>query len=179
MSFSQWVANKFDFICLLEDYKRPLVLCIDELDKLLRPELPNKATSQQQALWKIKVQRLPRMERKEDMQFLNEYGFTLTEAVLCGFIPAQLIDFHIFVFSQAPEMKIDRPSYTVEHLPVLVLGTTLISIFLLLLWIEGQMSTTPKTNTTYYVSVPFGALFGSFTYSALTCRLHLNTCVIN
>ena len=122
MSFSQWVANKFDFIHLLEDYKRPLVLCIDELDKLLQPELPDKGSSQQQYLWSfltihflkenrllifsthgtstvqllgshntvsghgrlIKVRRLPRMERKEDMQFLNEYGFTLTEAALCG-----------------------------------------------------------------------------------------------
>jgi len=51
MSFSQWVANKFDFIHLLEDYKRPLVLCIDELDKLLQPELPDKGSSQQQPLW--------------------------------------------------------------------------------------------------------------------------------
>ena len=87
------------------------MLCIDELDKLLRPELPNKATSQQQALWKIKVQRLPRMERKEDMQFLNEYGFTLTEAVLCGFIPAQLIDFHL-----ASEMRSTDPEHLFNQL---------------------------------------------------------------
>ena len=145
-----------------------VVLCIDELDKLLRPELPNKATSQQQALWTfltlhflkenrllifsahersilrlgsdnwitqsgrlIKVRRLPRMERKEDMQFLNEYGFTLTEAVLCGFIPAQLIDFH-FVFSQAPEMKIDKTS--VGHFA----GTCLSG------YVDDQLSSPPE-----------------------------------
>ena len=51
MPFSQWVANEYDFIHSLADYKRPLVLCIDELDKLLQPELPDKGSSQQQPLW--------------------------------------------------------------------------------------------------------------------------------
>jgi len=152
MPFSRCATNKVDFIRSLEDYNGPLVLCIDELNKLLRPELLDKATSQQKALWTfltthflkenrmlifsaherstvirlysdkwmtesgrdIKVRRLPRMERKEDMQFLDEYGFTLTQAALCGFIPAQLIDWTL-VFSKARFMMINRTSYTVGH----------------------------------------------------------------
>ena len=155
MLFNDCAANKVDFVRSFGYYNGPLVLCIDELNKVMKlpnKELPNKATSQQTSLWtflthnflkkdrllifsaherstvlrlgsdkwmtesnrEIKVRRLPRMERKEDMQFLHEYGFPLTKAALCGFIPAQLIDFH-FVFSQAPEMKIDKTSVTVGH----------------------------------------------------------------
>jgi len=158
MPFSQCAINKDDFIHSLEDYEGEdckLVLCIDELNKVMKlpnKELPNKATSQQKALWTfltthflkkdrllifsaherstvlrlgndkwitesnrlIKVRRLPRMERKEDMQFLHEYGFPPTKAALCGFIPAQLIDWSS-ILVRAKEMKLDNTSYTVGH----------------------------------------------------------------
>ena len=153
MDFFQCAANKDDFVRLLGNYKDPLVLCIDELNKSLRPKLLDKASSQQKALWTfltthflkenrllifsaherstviglcsgkwmtesgrdIKVRRLPRMERKEDMQFLNEYEFTPTQAVLSGFIPGQLIDWSL-ILDRAKTMKIDKTLYTVEHL---------------------------------------------------------------
>ena len=54
------------------------------------------------------------MERKEDMQFLHEYGFPLTKAALCGFIPAQLINWSL-ILDRAKTMKIDNTSYTVGH----------------------------------------------------------------
>jgi len=155
MPFEECAANNVDFVRLLVNYKGPLVLCIDELNKVMKlpnKELPNKATSQQKDLWTfltthflkekrmlifsaherstvlrlgsdqwltesnrlIKVRRLPRMERKEDMQFLHEYGFPLTKAALCGFIPAQLINWSL-ILDRAKTMKIDNTSYTVGH----------------------------------------------------------------
>jgi len=155
MPFEECAANNVDFVRLLVNYKGPLVLCIDELNKVMKlpnKELPNKATSQQKDLWtfltthflkekrmlifsaherstvlrlvsdtwmtesnrEIKVRRLPRMERKEDMQFLHEYGFPLTKAALCGFIPAQLINWSS-ILDRAETMKIDNTSYTVGH----------------------------------------------------------------
>ena len=54
MLFNDCAANKVDFVRSFGYYKGPLVLCIDELNKVMKlpnKELPNKATSQQTSLW--------------------------------------------------------------------------------------------------------------------------------